>query len=186
MVRNTGRTADGAHRQAKVGKREKRSRAGLAEHLRAARDDAVRRAARSDGVAARQLGKEEARRQPAPSTSSAPHQPALSKSSARREKHRQREQLAGNRDGMQDLTDVVASMEAAVPKEDTAPRAHPAATARTKRAVLLQERERQGHILSDLAQTANPFAALRTHARNALSLRPARPTGAADEPMRPD
>ena len=64
--------------------------------------------------------------------------PALSKSSVRRQKQRAREQLAGNREGLQAMTAVVTSMEASI---EAAPREPARAsntrnTTRSRRAML--------------------------------------------------
>lgn len=64
--------------------------------------------------------------------------PSLSKSSVRRQKQRAREQLAGNREGLQSMTAVVTSMEATmepVPREQTRA-SHSKNTARSRRAML--------------------------------------------------
>lgn len=105
--------------------------------------------------------------------------PQLSKSAQRRRKHRQREQLAGNETGMQDLAEVVTSLEDTLPGsdvEDAVPGAR-AVTAKSRRGTLyvwpltrMKERARLPYILSDMHKTGNPFGALRTHARNTLGL----------------
>ncbi|WFD24874.1 hypothetical protein MEQU1_003580 [Malassezia equina] len=83
--------------------------------------------------------------------------PALSKSSVRRQKQRAREQLAGNQEGLQAMTDVVTSMEASIE-----------ATPQSRNA--------------NLQRQADPFAALRTHVRNTLDLAP-RTVRETDEDM---
>ncbi|WFD28828.1 hypothetical protein MNAN1_003843 [Malassezia nana] len=84
--------------------------------------------------------------------------PAISKSALRRRKQRDREQLAGNREGLQDVAAAVSSVEASL---ETAPARAPE-----------RERERQPHILADLQRQTDPFAALRTHVRHTLALGP--------------
>ena len=119
---------------------------------------------------------------------------SVSKSALRRQKRKQRDQLAGNQQGMQELTDVVDSMEeglepgsearAASAPEPPAPTSGATVTTKMKRNMLARERARQPHILADLAQSANPFAALRAHARNTLDLRAPRRRAAAEEDER--
>ncbi|WFD04237.1 hypothetical protein MOBT1_002942 [Malassezia obtusa] len=113
--------------------------------------------------------------------------PQLSKSALRRQKHRQRDQLAGNQEGLRDLADELTTLEDDIPEhkdeEESVPRTAPGTiTAKSKRRMLTRERERQPYILSDLQQSTNPFAALRTHARNTLDLRRA----AAPPPVETD
>ncbi|WFC96320.1 hypothetical protein MBRA1_002977 [Malassezia brasiliensis] len=101
--------------------------------------------------------------------------PTLSKSALRRRKHKQRDQLAGNKEGLRDLADELDTVK--YDQEDVekdTPALRPASaplTAKSKRRMLSRERARQPYILSDLQQSGNPFAALRTHARNTLDLR---------------
>ncbi|WFD01135.1 hypothetical protein MYAM1_003896 [Malassezia yamatoensis] len=101
----------------------------------------------------------------------------LSKSALRRRKHRNREQLAGNQQGLRDLAEELPSVDHHTQDAETEPRlenlahAHTTSnTAKSRRRVLARERERQPHILTDLQQASNPFAALRTHARNTMKL----------------
>ena len=56
-------------------------------------------------------------------------------------------------------------------------------TFKSKREMLRRERQRQPVILADLHQSGNPFAALRTHARNTLDLAPRKPITENDEQM---
>lgn len=108
----------------------------------------------------------------------------VSKSTQRRQKQREREQLAGNKAGMQDLSDMVTSMESDMlvqpEQHNSKPTGH---TSKSRRAILRRERERQPMILADLRQNANPFAALRTHARNTLDLAPRKVALESDEQM---
>lgn len=111
-----------------------------------------------------------------PRTLAAPDPSAsLSKSALRRRKHKQRDQLAGNKEGLRDLADELDTVEheqEGAEQEAPALRATSAPlTAKSKRRMLSRERARQPYILSDLQQSGNPFAALRTHARNTLDLR---------------
>ena len=120
--------------------------------------------------------------------------PGKARSTASRLASAQRDQLAGNQQGMQELTDVVDSMEeglepgsearAASAPEPPAPTSGATVTTKMKRNMLARERARQPHILADLAQSANPFAALRAHARNTLDLRAPRRRAAAEEDER--
>ncbi|KAL4399541.1 90S preribosome protein [Malassezia pachydermatis] len=112
----------------------------------------------------------------------------LSKSALRRQKQRAKEQLAGNQEGMQALTEMVTSMEEAMEDSPSQASSHPrlphvpsGTTAKSRRAMLTRERQRQPFILADLQKSDNPFAALRTHARNTLELAARPATGAAAE-----
>lgn len=116
---------------------------------------------------------------------------ALSKSSARRQKRRERDQLAGNTDGMQDLANAVESLEDEIPTDEAAVAPQPAETttaknmtAARKRDTLSRERQRQPHILADLERSSNPFAALRQHARVTMGLRGKPGSTEVDEDMR--
>lgn len=116
--------------------------------------------------------------------------PTLSKSALRRQKHKQRDQLAGNKEGLRDLADELDTVEHDHEHVDhNAPASHTTSaplTAKSKRRMLSRERARQPYILSDLQQSGNPFAALRTHARNTLDLgRVNAPQVEVDEEMAP-
>ena len=105
----------------------------------------------------------------------------VSKSAQRRRKQREREQLAGNKAGMQELTDMVSMIKS---EEAIKPASRQTdSTFKSKREMLRRERQRQPVILADLHQTVNPFAALRTHARNTLDLAPRKPITENDEQM---
>ncbi|WFD21293.1 hypothetical protein MCAP1_003554 [Malassezia caprae] len=110
--------------------------------------------------------------------------PILSKSSVRRQKQRAREQLAGNREGLQAMAAAVTSVESTIESTPREPgrASHSKNTARSRRAMLERERQRQPHILADLQRQADPFAALRTHVRNTLDLAP-RTVRETDEAM---
>ncbi|KAK0553636.1 hypothetical protein OC846_000490 [Tilletia horrida] len=119
----------------------------------------------------------------------------LSKSALRRQKRKEREQLAGNSNGMKDVASIVDEVQIehdqakraaeAASKVGAAPllppggnhdpsqagssSSRPALSSRKRKQVLAEERSRQEHILSDPAFAKSPFAALRQHARNALA-----------------
>lgn len=105
----------------------------------------------------------------------------VSKSAQRRRKQREREQLAGNKAGMQELTDMVTMMESEETKKPESQ--HSSHTSKSRREMLRRERQRQPVILADLRQSVNPFAALRTHARNTLDLAPRKQMTEIDEQM---
>ncbi|CAD6892363.1 unnamed protein product [Tilletia controversa] len=130
----------------------------------------------------------------------------LSKSSLRRQKRRQREQLAGNADGMQDVATAVEEVQMEqVEAEREAERvgkvgapekrkvqlgeeeglgegagaggSKPAISAKKRKQVLAAELGRQQHIFADPAFSKSPFAALRQHARNAMAFAQEPPAG---------
>ncbi|KAL9934222.1 hypothetical protein V8E36_006678 [Tilletia maclaganii] len=117
----------------------------------------------------------------------------LSKSALRRQKRREREQLAGNVEGLRDVASAMdevqveaeraAKVGAVVQKRrigggegdglleeaESTGASRPAVSAKKRKQVLAAELGRQQHILGDPAFAESPFAALRQHARNTLA-----------------
>lgn len=96
----------------------------------------------------------------------------VSKSAQRRRRRRAREELGAR--GMKDLSDVVEDVEDEIPQAQdshtTIPVRNTPTGAKAARLALQRERTRQPQIMAQLSRTENPFAALRTHARNTLGL----------------